>query len=606
MATIGQDSRLLWLSGGAGTGKSAFAAWLAHHGKVNVIGINLCRYNDDDRRDAGRVHPHARLPDRDPAAGLSPAAARPAEKPGPRRQGAEAQEPRRTVCLAAGGAARLAPSTAGAARIALWSSSMVSTRRCGTDAASLRKFCAADAQKLPAWIAVVVTSRPEEPIMRQFAGLQPVQIEAEVGGEPGGSANLRPRMAGHAQPAGGASSKPSRSHRERLRKAISFTCACCARRWRTGTLSLDTPEGLPQGLVGLYERWFRAHFPIAETYDSYVPLLAVIVAAEHPGPGAMADPDVRLVEARCGAHAGRSRQPVRAPDAGVAPFHKSLRDWLIDPKAAGADFVVDETEGTRTPRRRAVGGIPALGDKPDRGALDEFCVAELPAQMTRSPRMSAPVWQPGDGRRYGRAFRGRRDARSRYAWEHALAWWGMAARLAEPSGDAATRTKLMHYTRPATFCVTLGRSAEALKSFRDGLAISDRLAKADPGNAGWQRDLSVSYDKIGDVQVAQGNLPEALKSFRDGLAIADRLAKADPGNAGWQRDLSVSLRQDRRRAGGAGQSAGGAEILPRRPRDSRPSGEGRPRQRRLAARSLGVATRRSATCWWRRAICRRR
>ena len=40
--------------------------------------------------------------------------------------------------------------------------------------------------------------------------------------------------------------------------------------------------------------------------------------------------------------------------------------------------------------------------------------------------------------------------------------------------------------------------------------------------------------------VAQGNLPEALKSFRDGLAIADRLAKADPGNAGWQRDLIVS------------------------------------------------------------------
>jgi len=47
----------------------------------------------------------------------------------------------------------------------------------------------------------------------------------------------------------------------------------------------------------------------------------------------------------------------------------------------------------------------------------------------------------------------------------------------------------------------------------------------------------VSYNKIGDVLVAQGNLPEALKSFRDGLAIRDRLAKADPGNAGWQFDL---------------------------------------------------------------------
>src|ERR1700693_1066459 len=25
-------------------------AWLAHHGKVNVIGLNLCRFNSDDRR----------------------------------------------------------------------------------------------------------------------------------------------------------------------------------------------------------------------------------------------------------------------------------------------------------------------------------------------------------------------------------------------------------------------------------------------------------------------------------------------------------------------------------------------------------------------------
>ena len=85
-----------------------------------------------------------------------------------------------------------------------------------------------------------------------------------------------------------------------------------------------------------------------------------------------------------------------------------------------------------------------------------------------------------------------------------------------------------------------GRLGPALAGYRAAQASAQGMAKGDPGNAGWQRDLSVSYDKIGDVLVAQGNLPEALKSFRDGLAIADRLAKTDPGNAGWQRDLSVS------------------------------------------------------------------
>jgi hypothetical protein len=52
----------------------------------------------------------------------------------------------------------------------------------------------------------------------------------------------------------------------------------------------------------------------------------------------------------------------------------------------------------------------------------------------------------------------------------------------------------------------------------------------------------VSYIKVGDSLVAQRNLPEALTLYRDSLAIAERLAKSDPGNAGWQRDLSMSHR----------------------------------------------------------------
>jgi hypothetical protein len=76
--------------------------------------------------------------------------------------------------------------------------------------------------------------------------------------------------------------------------------------------------------------------------------------------------------------------------------------------------------------------------------------------------------------------------------------------------------------------------------YEHSLAIRDRLAKSDPFNAGRQRDLSLSFDKVGNVQVAQGDLAGALKSYRDSLAIRDRLAKSDPGNAGWQRDLCVS------------------------------------------------------------------
>ena len=60
---------------------------------------------------------------------------------------------------------------------------------------------------------------------------------------------------------------------------------------------------------------------------------------------------------------------------------------------------------------------------------------------------------------------------------------------------------------------------------------ADKLATADPGNAEWQRDLSVSWERLGDVRVAQGDLPGALQAFTEGKNIHNRLATADPGNA---------------------------------------------------------------------------
>jgi tetratricopeptide (TPR) repeat protein len=43
------------------------------------------------------------------------------------------------------------------------------------------------------------------------------------------------------------------------------------------------------------------------------------------------------------------------------------------------------------------------------------------------------------------------------------------------------------------------------------------------------------------VLVAQGKLDEALKVYRDSLAIRERLAAADRSNTEWQRDLQYSI-----------------------------------------------------------------
>ena len=92
--------------------------------------------------------------------------------------------------------------------------------------------------------------------------------------------------------------------------------------------------------------------------------------------------------------------------------------------------------------------------------------------------------------------------------------------------------------QPAEFwtCIELSR----LRGTAGGTSGARAAAEAAGRAAGTDRERSVALNDLGDVLVAQGDEAGALASYRDSLAIFDRLAKSDPGNAGWQRDLIVS------------------------------------------------------------------
>ncbi len=129
--------------------------------------------------------------------------------------------------------------------------------------------------------------------------------------------------------------------------------------------------------------------------------------------------------------------------------------------------------------------------------------------------------------------------KARSAYDTARAIAARAARL-DCENAGWQRDLSVSYERIGDVLVAQGNLPEALKSFRESLDIAQRLAASDPDNAVWQHDLSASFNKVGDVLVAQGNLAQALKSFRESHAIFERLAAADLENAEWQRDLSVS------------------------------------------------------------------
>ena len=66
------------------------------------------------------------------------------------------------------------------------------------------------------------------------------------------------------------------------------------------------------------------------------------------------------------------------------------------------------------------------------------------------------------------------------------------------------------------------------------------LAAQDPNNTDWRRDLSVSYERVGDVCEAAGDLAEAVRLYALSEPIAAGLAALAPTRAGFQSDLRIT------------------------------------------------------------------
>jgi len=83
----------------------------------------------------------------------------------------------------------------------------------------------------------------------------------------------------------------------------------------------------------------------------------------------------------------------------------------------------------------------------------------------------------------------------------------------------------------------LGKLDSAHIVYREGNLIVKALVDRDPSNKRWQGDLSVSYEKIGDVLVAWGKLDVALVAYRESLTIRKAQAEWDQNNTQLRNNL---------------------------------------------------------------------
>ncbi len=115
----------------------------------------------------------------------------------------------------------------------------------------------------------------------------------------------------------------------------------------------------------------------------------------------------------------------------------------------------------------------------------------------------------------------------------------LAAETAATPGSEHTAV-WAHFTLGDVYLQVDLRPTLALVEYQKGYEVAKKQAAADPKDAQAQRDLSISYDRLGDVSVQSGDLQAALRYYQDGLDIRKKQAAADPTNVEAQTDLFIS------------------------------------------------------------------
>jgi hypothetical protein len=328
-------SRLFWITGDPGVGKSAFAAQLTHTHGDSVIASQFVEWDKPDHRNAQNVirsiafQLATRLPDyRKFLLTL------------PEIKELERKNPSELFDYLLANPLKHAID-GGRERYLIVIDALDEAGESGHN--QLVELLARDAHRLPEWLGIIVTSRPESAVKTPLQGLNPLVLDTS---NEANKNDIREYLLHHL-----ASQLKDRTNINQIIGQIlekSEGVFLYAERFcddvRQNHISLDHPDQFPQGLGGIFFQYFQRQFPVHEIYEKTIePMLGAILAAREPLPVEILQKlfNWKETELRKWLRILGSLFPV-ATESGnevIKPYHKSLSDWLVDEKKAGKYFV---------------------------------------------------------------------------------------------------------------------------------------------------------------------------------------------------------------------------------------------------------------------------
>lgn len=183
--------------------------------------------------------------------------------------------------------------------------------------------------KTPRWLRLLITSRPQEKELRAIQwAFQPYELAAETAEN---LDDLRSFFKSHLCESGQEKIVQELVARS---QGVFLYAAVVLGELQAGRLKLDDIESFPRGMAGYYAQYFTRQFPDVEIYKRSIrPLLSLILAQRERLPCLLLSQVSGVASETLLEHLAAlgSLFPVRGQDAAsqtIAPFHKSLVDWL--------------------------------------------------------------------------------------------------------------------------------------------------------------------------------------------------------------------------------------------------------------------------------------
>lgn len=372
-------TRVFWITGGPGIGKSAISAWLREN-QPEIKAFHFCDNADEFKRDPLRLvrtlvyQLATQLPEfaerlkllpverilrdcRDPLTLFDKLLVQPLSRDFP--------VPARPVVILID-----ALDEAG-----------------GEGRNEIARFIAQEFSKTPVWLRLIVTSRPDPDVTVPLQGLSPYSLDASA---PENNDDLRTYLRCELAEFLTDATDLEGAIEAILQRSegggflyVRSVCEALV----LGDLSLHRLDEFPQGLGGIYLRFFDAQFRAATDYNTIVrPALRLIVASREPL-------ETRLLMRMMAwnletltyfRHLVGSLFPSsgRAERQTVQPYHRSIAEWITDPARAGNQYLIDVDDGHRA---LADAGWRAFGD--GAAAMPAYFIAHLPEHLAAAGRI---------------------------------------------------------------------------------------------------------------------------------------------------------------------------------------------------------------------------